>query len=162
MRFAIISDTHDNMKSVKMFVNRIETEEIDIILHAGDIVAPFVIKELAKVNVPIYAVFGNNDGEKIFLSKLIGETGGQILPSPQVFEIANKKILMMHEPYILEYEKYNSEYDIIIYGHTHKKEISKYGNRWVINPGTLGGYLAPKKTFVIWDTQANKIEEKEI
>ncbi len=159
MKIAIISDTHDNMDNIFHIVEILKEKKVDAIFHAGDIVAPFVIKPFYKLNIPIFAVFGNNDGEKHLLRDFTEKTGGGIYPSPYIFNFCGKTILMMHEPYILEKEKDNMNYNLIIYGHTHKYHEEKVNNRWIINPGTSAGYLAKEATFVIYHCESNTIEK---
>jgi hypothetical protein len=33
--------------------------------------------------------------------------------------------------------------------------VIREGNRIVVNPGELGGWVTGKKTFAIWDTEAD-------
>ena len=40
-----------------------------MIIHCGDFVAPFMLKELNEADIPVHGVFGNNDGEQYLLTK---------------------------------------------------------------------------------------------
>jgi len=47
-----------------------------LVLHAGDFVSPFTALEFKNLNCPLKGVFGNNDGDKLYLQekfKGIGE-----------------------------------------------------------------------------------------
>jgi len=38
-----------------------------------------------------------------------------------------------------------------VYGHTHQIDVQQVGEALVLNPGTLSGYLAGKRTYAIVD-----------
>ncbi|HLD30045.1 MAG TPA: metallophosphoesterase family protein, partial [bacterium] len=56
----------------------------------------------------------------------------------------------------------SQNYDLIIYGHTHKIDTRKEGKTLVINPGELGGWLTGRKTFVILDLASMKYRLAEL
>ena len=90
---------------------------VKIVLHAGDYVAPFVVRELKKLFSPLIGVFGNNDGEKEGLKKVMGQIG-EIHPAPFSLQQEKRKILLLHEPQewdSLEIDQYN----LIVFGPTH-------------------------------------------
>ena len=41
MKVGIVSDTHDNMVKIKDMVDILNSREVDLMLHAGDFIAPF-------------------------------------------------------------------------------------------------------------------------
>lgn len=43
MRIGLLSDTHDNLQMVDAAVEHLNQERIDLALHAGDYVSPFVV-----------------------------------------------------------------------------------------------------------------------
>ncbi len=160
MKICVISDTHDNLYAVDGFAEKVRGK-VELILHAGDIVAPFVVKSLKKANCKVIAVYGNNDGDKLLLKKKFEESGFEIHPPPHIFEIGGKKVLLMHFPDFVEEIAHSGEFDLIIYGHTHKVDVRKIGNTLILNPGELGGWLSGKNTYCLLDisTMSYKIEE---
>ena len=64
MRIGIMSDTHDNLPLIRRAVDRMNEEEVDLVLHAGDFVSPFVIPALSDLEAPLIGVWGNNDGDR--------------------------------------------------------------------------------------------------
>ncbi|KUK61822.1 MAG: Phosphodiesterase [Methanoculleus marisnigri] len=44
MRIGILSDTHDNLQMVDAAVRQLNREQVDLTLHAGDYVSPFVMR----------------------------------------------------------------------------------------------------------------------
>ena len=59
-----MSDTHDNIWNLEDALAVIKVENAGIIIHCGDFIAPFMLKELDKANIPVYGVLGNNDGSQ--------------------------------------------------------------------------------------------------
>lgn len=156
MKIGIISDTHDNIPNIKKSLGVFKEQNVEVIIHAGDFVAPFSIWPFAEAGIKFISVFGNNDGEKEGLKLTIEKFGGEIYESPYVFELAGKKFLLTH---ILPTEpdafalKYNPNY--FIYAHDHISKIEKRDNYLMINPGECGGWLYGDSTVVILDTETD-------
>ncbi|HDN96134.1 MAG TPA: hypothetical protein ENG71_03620, partial [Thermoplasmatales archaeon] len=51
-----------------------------------------------------------------------------------------------HEPSIVD--ALATKYDIVIYGHTHEKDL-RVGKSLIINPGECCGYLTGKRSIAI-------------
>ncbi len=150
MKVAIISDSHDNMPLIKRAVERFRELGVEFVLHAGDFVAPFSLRPLMDSGIEWKGVFGNNDGEKNGLVKV---SSGRISEPPLSLELDGKKIVVVHKPEEVSPEFYASQ-DVVVYGHTHQKEIRKEGACLVVNPGELCGYLTGNPTFAVLDTEA--------
>jgi putative phosphoesterase len=60
LKIGVISDTHDNLDSIKRAVAYF-AENVEIIVHAGDVIAPFSAKIFKEADIPVYGVLGNND-----------------------------------------------------------------------------------------------------
>jgi len=159
MKIAVISDTHDHKSNILKAVSIINKREIDGLIHCGDYVAPFVKRWFDGLNNSIkdnfYGVFGNNDGERLFLKKNLGQicefpTNGNEL----ILELAGKKIFISHmpTPKTIDALATSGKFDIILTGHTHSLVNKKYDNGvLVVNPGEVCGYLTGRSTFVIID-----------
>ena len=151
-----MSDSHDNMVAIKKAVDLFNEKKVSIVLHAGDIVAPFTAREFGKLKMKFAGVFGNNDGDKpLLLEKFkdIGELHEDFFET----ELDGKKIVVIHQPKFVKEVSKEKKYDIIIYGHTHKVDISK-GASLVINPGETGGWLYGRSTVAILDTKDMNVE----
>lgn len=142
-KIGIISDTHDNLPKIKKAVEVFNTEEVNFVLHAGDIVAPFSIEKLFELKCDWRAVFGNNDGEKEGLRR---KSNNKICEPPIKIELGNKKILLTHD---LAKIKDLGDTEIIIFGHTHLAESYEKNGKLFINPGEAGGWLKGKSTICI-------------
>jgi putative phosphoesterase len=146
MIIGIISDTHDHMENIRKALKIFKDRGVNIILHAGDFVSPFTWRILKDFEGEIYAVFGNNDGDRVLLKKMYGD---RIQNQIRKIEINGKKIALMHEPQMIEEIALLYSFDLIIYGHMHKVDIRKIGKTLVINPGEACGWLYGKATMVL-------------
>ena len=153
MKLGIMSDSHDNMPKISSAVDVFNREQVDLVVHAGDFVAPFTGKPLDKLDMPFVAVFGNNDGEVLGLAKRFE---GKIHKAPHQLVFGEKKLLVCHEPIALSMLKTGTAFDAIIYGHTHQIDIQK-SNTLIINPGETCGWLSGRCTVAVWDVSQNEI-----
>ncbi|MGQ9673074.1 MAG: metallophosphoesterase [Candidatus Aminicenantales bacterium] len=144
----VISDSHDNVTMVRRAVALLKRANCELVLHAGDFVAPFAARELAALHCPVKAVFGNCDGEKIGLEKAL-EGFGEIEEAPLLFTHSGRKILLVHYHFSVGKYAASGNYDAIVFGHTHKPEIKKDGQTLLLNPGEAGGWLSGKATAAL-------------
>ncbi len=159
MKLGVISDSHDNLDKIKKAINILNKENIDFLIHCGDIISPFIstvfegLDEKIK-NGNFYGVFGNNDGDLLYLTERLGKIC-KLSGYEAILELAGKKIYVSHgpDPLVIKSLAKSGEFDIICTGHTHDHNIKKINNTLVINPGELCGYLTGKATFVIVDLE---------
>ncbi len=150
MKIGVISDTHDNIPAIRKAFQYFEEAHIKTVLHLGDIISPFVIRFIREVYTgELKAIFGNNDGEKLFLTEMFKRYNAEIKPGPQIVELENRKIFMSHEP--ISPESLVSDYDLVLYGHLHEIYTKRYKNSLILNPGEACGYLSDKRTFAVVD-----------
>jgi putative phosphoesterase len=146
----VMSDSHDNLTMIRRAASIFNDASCDLVVHAGDFVAPFAINELAALNGRVKAVFGNCDGEKLGLKMAI-EPIGEIQEAPFVLSHAGKEILLCHIDFPVSKYVASGKYDIVIFGHTHKPEVKKKGRTLALNPGETGGWLTGKSTVALLD-----------
>ena len=147
MKIGVVSDSHDNLPAIRKAVETLNRENVEVILHAGDFVAPFAVREFLKAKAQLIGVFGNNDGERKGLAKLCED----IQPGPRLLELGARKIALAHEekaitPALLE------KASVAVYGHTHKVVVEK-AQVLRLNPGECGGWLTDRCTIAILDTE---------
>jgi putative phosphoesterase len=156
----VISDTHDRLDKVVRFTEVVKSEPgPGYIVHLGDVVSPFTLRALAENIPPTYKlklVLGNNDGDILLLNKIIGELGEQ----PEEVEFCGLRVLMLHgfktrelTDRIVESLACGGHYDVIMYGHTHKYRLNRVCSSYLLNPGSLAGYLTDKSTYAKIDCQ---------
>lgn len=157
MRIGILSDTHDHLANARKAVAIYNNEDCGHVLHGGDLISPFSAKVFADLKCPFAAVFGNNDGERLGVEKVIAGFGGTITVGHTPLTLGGMRILLMHEPWSLESIARSGDYDLIVYGHTHHKEERHVGGTIVLNPGEAGGHLTGEATCTIVDTKTREV-----
>ena len=151
MKLGVMSDSHDNIPNVKRAVALFNEIGVDLVVHAGDFIAPFAIDPLADLKCRVVGVFGNNDGESVVLAKKF-ETIGEVHPNLASTSLGGKTIAVMHYPELAIPIAKSGEYDIVVYGHTHKIDIQK-GESLLLNPGETGGWTTGKATVAVVDIE---------
>jgi putative phosphoesterase len=146
----VMSDSHDNVDAIKKAVSFFNEAQCELILHAGDFIAPFAARELGHLSCPVKAVFGNCDGEKAGLKKVFASLG-EIQEEPFVFAYADRAILLTHTHFANKKHIRSGKYAAIVSGHTHKPDIRKNNGILVVNPGETGGWLTGKNTVALLD-----------
>ncbi|MHC1592429.1 MAG: metallophosphoesterase family protein, partial [Candidatus Helarchaeales archaeon] len=97
-KIGIMSDSHDNIEAVKKAVKIFNEHDVMQVLHAGDIISPFVsFLAFKDLKCEFHAVFGNNDGERTGLVKQFENIGKKIEGNFYKTTIADRKILMFHD-----------------------------------------------------------------
>jgi putative phosphoesterase len=160
MLIGIISDTHDNLIKIREAVNKLNELNVELVLHAGDFVSPFTIKEFQKLKSKMITVFGNNDGDKNLLTQKLIQINAIVNNYFAVLNLDGLKAFLMHgndERAINDIIKTNL-FDLLIRGHTHKKEVRKEGKTLIINPGEVCGYLSNESTIAIFNTISKKVD----
>jgi putative phosphoesterase len=152
MRIGIISDTHDHRRNVTQAVEIFARRGVEYVLHGGDIVAPFTAKAFAELRQARFiAVFGNNDGEKLHLKRIIEGFGGEIHEYCYKAELSGRKVYMTHTNHNVEEVAASQMYDLLVYGHTHQQDIRRVGRTLVINPGEATDWITGAARVVILD-----------
>ena len=152
MLIAVMSDSHDHILKMKEAAARIRGERAEMVIHCGDIVAPFMLFELSKVGVPVHAVFGNNDGDHFLLMKVASELGN--ITFHGLFgkvDAGGDPVAFTHYREVADGLVHKQEYKVVCYGHTHSHHAEKIGKTLLINPGELMG-MQGKSGFCIVNT----------
>lgn len=143
MKIGIIADTHDNILVIKKAVYFFNTLDLKYVIHAGDYVAPFALKELMNLKAKFMGVFGNNDGERRGLHSICK----YIYEPPYDILLHDKHIIVTHMLESLSKRSLMNT-DVVISAHTHIPEI-KPGSPFYINPGECCGWLSKRSTVAV-------------
>jgi len=161
MLVGLMADTHDCLPMVDTAVKALNREGVELVLHAGDYVAPFVISELMKLKAKFIGVYGNNDGDKDLLKKKSGERDRfEIRGTFASISIEEVQTALLHgsEPELLKALIKQEAFDLVIFGHTHRLDITQHGKTYVINPGEVCGYISGKSTVAVFDSDTFETE----
>ena len=155
MLIGLISDTHDNLPMIEKAVNRLNEEKVELVLHAGDYVAPFVIPKFKALNCKLIGVFGNNDGDHELLRKRFSETTNCTIRGRFAeINVEGFVIALLHgdESELLNAVASHGGFDAVVHGHSHANVSMNMGKTLVVNPGEVCGYLTGKPTMALLDT----------
>jgi putative phosphoesterase len=130
-----------------------ELERADLILHAGDVVAASVLRELEAL-APVEAVFGNMDEPELRAA----------LPEGRVVEVEGARIGMVHiaGPAAGREERLVAWFpgcDAVVYGHTHVPQLERHGGVWILNPGSpTERRRAPERSMLVLEMSPGSLK----
>ncbi|MDZ7697337.1 MAG: metallophosphoesterase family protein [Deltaproteobacteria bacterium] len=136
MKIGVISDTHlGGVTKELMDIFDRHLKDKDVVIHAGDVVSPEVIRFLSQKT--FHGVQGNMDPPEV----------KELLPDRVTVELAGFTIGIIHgwgaaaglEERILPMFQ---GVDVLIYGHTHRPLNEVDDGVRLFNPGTATGYSA--------------------
>ncbi len=172
MKLGIISDTHDRLDSIEKAFHIFMDQKVEAIIHCGDWVSPFTIEFFDAMNlqyskVPVYSVFGNNEGD----IKRILERNSRLAYPVQFAEktvlekdFEGKKIAAYHghDKHVLTALIKSQDYDAVFCGHTHKEFSMIEGKTLVFNPGSTSyareSRIIDQASVGVYDTATNEAE----
>ncbi len=153
MLIGIISDSHDHLTWLSAGMERLRNEAVELLIHPGDIIAPFAAKILAEWQGPLHVVYGNNDGERNGLKAVLP----QITDGPLLVECGGIRISVDHYP-PEDQNQPVSDVDVILFGHTHEVVNEKRDGVLYLNPGENCGWVRGESTVATLDTETLKAE----
>lgn len=117
----VISDTHGQLPQsvLKVFA------QTDLIIHAGDIGDPQILKSLGKI-APTLAVRGNMDSGR----------WARRLPPNETVKIGRRHLHVLHDVYHLDINLDANNYYGVVHGHTHRPQVEKQQGVLFVNPGS--------------------------
>ena len=154
MLIGLISDTHIPDRRVKLPEKVLESfENVELILHAGDITSQSVIDELEAI-APVVAVEGNMD-------RVVGEID---LPAAKVIEVEGHKIGIIHgevyprgDTQHLYYNALQLGVDILVSGHSHIAQLEKVKDVILVNPGSPTNPRLSDPSVALMERNGNEI-----
>ena len=155
MLIGLISDTHIPDRRMKLPQKVMETfENVDLILHAGDVTSKSVIEELETI-APVIAVEGNMD-------RVAGDVD---LPVSKVIEVEGHKIGIIHgevyprgDTQHLYYSALELGADILVSGHSHIAQLEKIKEIILVNPGSPTNPRLSDPSVALMEINGDKIE----
>jgi len=165
MLIGLMSDTHDNLPLVDKAVMKLNEANVELTLHAGDFVAPFVIRRFKELKSKLIGVFGNNDGDHFLLKKRFSEYENlEIHDAFAEIDVEGVKIALLHgsQSELLEALINSGYFDFVVHGHSHNAESRQKGKTFVLNPGEVCGYLSGRSTIALLDTNKREVKIVEL
>lgn len=156
MLIGVISDTHIPERAVKIPEAVFEAfKDVEMILHAGDIVSTNVLQELENL-APTLCVQGNMD-----------RMYGLKLPKQEVIEVNGIQIGLNHgevyprgDTQQLKYIGMEMGVEVLITGHTHTSFIKELDKMLLLNPGSPTVPRMSDPSIMLVDVQDNSLDAR--
>lgn len=141
MLLAVMSDTHDHIWNLRKALDIIRDRNAQAIVHCGDFVAPFMLKELNQIHVPVHGVFGNNDGDQYLLTRMSLAESSNVHLYGLMGELTLEdfKIAFSHYRVVADGLAAGGQYDLVCFGHSHKALLHRREKTDLLNPGEVMG-----------------------
>lgn len=160
MIVGLLSDTHDRLPLINEAVKQLNELNVDLVLHAGDFISPFVADSFKNLKAPLIGVFGNNDGDKVMLKQKFAEFGADLRGRFAFVNFDGLRIALLHgdEKELMRSLLELESHDVLVCGHTHVPKTYRKGNTLVINPGEACGLLSGNPTMSLLDTDTLEVK----
>ena len=137
MIVGVVSDTHGHTANTQRAVRMLESCEVELVLHCGDIGSIEIVRLFH--HWPTHFVFGNVDDKPILLREAIEQAGQTCHGRFGELELVGRKIALLHGDDGPRFREtvHAGRYDLVCYGHTHQAEQHREASTLVLNPGAL-------------------------
>jgi putative phosphoesterase len=160
MIIGLMSDSHDNIQGSKDALKVFSQRDVELILHAGDMIGSGNCYTFEGCCVPIKLVYGNNDGDREGLMCEFQRVGGEYLGDFGEIEADGLKIAMLHgtEDSLVRAVVASQIYDVVVRGHNHRAEATREGKTLLVNPGEIWGHFTGLSSVAVLDTTNMNVE----
>lgn len=161
MKAAILSDVHDNYHNLTLCLLQLRQYQPEKIFFLGDFINAGIALTLAEYEVPVYAIWGNNDGDKAAVMQVAYREKSTLdmgFDTYNIVEFGGRKLFLTHYPMLVNYMAKTGDFDAVFYGHNHKKYLEKRGNCLILNPGELSAHKTGSASFALYDSERNDAE----
>jgi len=161
MKIAVLSDIHENFHNLILVLEKCEEFKVEKILFLWDFINPGIANIFAVSSIPSFAIWGNNDGDKVAITKMSCNSNGNFeigLDTFDSIEIDKRNIFMTHYPLLAKPIAKSWDFDAVFYGHSHIYNIDKVDNCIVVNPWELSAHKTWDASFALYDTKTNIAE----
>ena len=152
MRIGVVSDTHNNLKNIDIIISLFNKEEIELVVHTGDITNANSLEKFSKLKCKLLGVYGNNDRDEKGLKDVAFKYNFLFQEPPNLINLCDRNIAIFHEPdFIDDFLLKNNSTDVVIHGHTHRYRQEVKNDTLFFNPGESAGMLAGSNAIGIID-----------
>ena len=155
MLLGLISDTHGHTRNTLDGLRLLEAIGVERIIHCGDI-GSLMIPRL--FTTPTHFVFGNVDQDEDDLRSSIQEAGHTCHDRFGDLELAGLNIAFLHGDDGRRWEATinSGNWDLVCFGHTHRRESRYVGQTLLLNPGAA--YRATPHSVATIDLPQRRVE----
>ena len=129
----------------------------DLILHAGDVTAASVLREL-EAYAPVEAVVGNMDEPAL----------REGLPERRVVEVERLRVGLVHIPGARAGREerlvgWFPGCDAVVCGHTHVPQLEQHRGVWILNPGSpTERRRAPRHSMLVLEVDGASLDIEQV
>ncbi len=156
MRIGVVSDTHNQLRNVERIVELFAAARVERVVHTGDITQAKTLDVFARLDAPLYGVFGNNDLERDALDAAVARHGFEFAESVLHLEWAGRQLVVVHDP--LDLDAQGTTARVALHGHTHRHHLADDGHRLTFNPGECAGHMKGYNAVGVLDLQSLETE----
>jgi putative phosphoesterase len=158
MKIAVISDTHNNLNNIQAVRQILISENIDAIIHCGDVTEPGVLDYFG--DFVLYCAFGNGDFGMEIEQRVRWFNTQNCADDNLDLVLGSKKVFVTHGHVLSDLRRAieSGTNDYVFHGHTHRYKDEIVGKTRVINPGSLGGKKVDDRSFVILDLESGELK----
>ncbi|MDA8163617.1 MAG: YfcE family phosphodiesterase [Desulfobacteraceae bacterium] len=163
MRIAILSDSHDHIPNLRSAVTYCNAYNVNMLIHCGDLISPFMLEELAAFGGAVHLIYGNNAGDQHLISRACGTRFPAITHHGVLgaVEAAGRRLAFTHYPELAMGLASRDAFDVVCCGHNHRYQVRQVGSTLLINPGELLG-KDEQPGFCILECPALDVERVEV
>ena len=152
MKIGVVSDTHNNLKNIKIIINLFNDLEVPIVIHTGDISNANTLEKFSRLNSELIGVYGNNDRNEPRLKEVAQRNNFKFQEPPRRLSLLDREIVIFHEPDNIDrFLSENKSINVVLYGHTHRYENNTKNGILYFNPGESAGMQKGSNAIGILD-----------
>ena len=158
MKVGILSDTHNDLRTLQVILNHFRGDKITTIFHCGDVTSPDMIQYFHGFTV--HLGFGNGDYLTGALKEALILLGTDSTAKRlNTLSFSNKQILIAHGNYPRELHELalSGRFEYIVTGHSHERKRSMIGNTRIINPGAASRTGHPSYSYALFDFENSNL-----
>ena len=161
MKLAVLADIHDNIWNLAKALPRLS--DCDELLCLGDLCSPFTLTAIAEGFAgTVHLVWGNNDGDKLFLTRSADKAGDvRLYGDLAQLTVDGRLIGLTHYPSIAATLADSGRYDLVCHGHDHERKMAHVAKTVLLNPGEIMGRLGVA-SYAVYDTRQGTAEIVEL
>ncbi len=146
MNIGVLSDTHGDIHLTRHALDILDTFQVDLILHCGD-VGSEVVPLLGGRKVHLVA--GNMDDPESLAAAIVEPTH-VFHDQLGTLEVEGCRIAILHghDVKLLRHTIQSGQWDLVCHGHTHAFSSRREGSTLVLNPGAVARASYPSVAVV--------------
>jgi putative phosphoesterase len=156
MNIGVVSDTHGQGEYTRQAVGILQSLDVDLVLHCGDIGAVEIVPLFDRW--PAHFVLGNVDYDEAAYERAIRASGQTFHGRFGTVKAGGLTIALLHgdDERRMAEAIAGGRFDVVCHGHTHVAAQRQEGRTLVLNPGAL--YRARPHTFALLHAPSRRVE----